>query len=415
MKRIVVVSPTRWDSRLFAGKFPALVVDHPSMHVTSAAGLFSLLRPFDVLKFIDYSLEQLRTQQIAAVVATDEYLACSAASIIAQRLGLPAPSPKSVLLCQHKYYSRQVQRSVVPHQVPEFRLLNPFEFNGAPKFPVYVKPVKATQSLYARKFSDYDSLKAFYSLNPLEKRVVRNVLEPFNALLRRYTGFEHDASFLIAEDVLSGNLVTVEGLLANGKFMCVGITDSTMYPGTDSFMRFDYPSKAPQHVQTRMIAAAEKVARASGLDDTIFNIEMFYRSNSIHILEINPRIASQFADLYEKVDGFNSYDLLLQVALGETPTIARGRGKYSMASSFVLRKFEDARIVKAPAQAMCSAFDDAVVQTFGKAGDRLSDLERGFESYRYAIINVGGNSEDELQKKFLMIKAFLDFRFSDSR
>ena len=41
----------------------------------------------------------------------------------------------------------------------------------------------------------------------------------------------------------------------------------------------------------------------------MFNIEMMYdaATDRIGIIEINPRMASQFADLYEKVDGTNSY------------------------------------------------------------------------------------------------------------
>ena len=55
-----------------------------------------------------------------------------------------------------------------------------------------------------------------------------------------------------------------------------------------------------------------------GFDNCMFNIEMMYdaREDRIAIIEINPRMASQFADLYEKVDGTNAYEVLLDLGMG---------------------------------------------------------------------------------------------------
>ena len=55
-----------------------------------------------------------------------------------------------------------------------------------------------------------------------------------------------------------------------------------------------------------------------GFDNGLFNIEMTYdaAADRIAIIEINPRMASQFADLYEKVDGTSSYRVLLDIARG---------------------------------------------------------------------------------------------------
>jgi biotin carboxylase len=64
-------------------------------------------------------------------------------------------------------------------------------------------------------------------------------------------------------------------------------------------------------------------------------------ADRVSIIEINPRMASQFADLYEKVDGTSSYTVLLDIARGRTPQFTRRQGRYGFAASIVLRSFED--------------------------------------------------------------------------
>ena len=103
-----------------------------------------------------------------------------------------------------------------------------------------------------------------------------------------------------------------------------------MFPGTLAFSRFDYPSALPESVQQRMSDIAATLMPALGFDNGMFNIEMMYdpEADAISIIEINPRMASQFADLYEKVDGTNSYAVLLDIAQGRTPRFTRRQGRY---------------------------------------------------------------------------------------
>ena len=125
--------------------------------------------------------------------------------------------------------------------------------------------------------------------------------------------------------------------------MIFGVVDSIMFPGTLVFSRFDYPSCLPQTLQARMGDIAARLMEGIGFDNGLFNIEMMYddAADRIAVIEINPRMASQFADLYEKVDGTSSYTVLLDIAQGRAPHFTRRQGRYGFASSFVLRSFED--------------------------------------------------------------------------
>ena len=123
-----------------------------------------------------------------------------------------------------------------------------------------------------------------------------------------------------------------------------------MFPNTLSFQRFEYPSALASEVQDRMAAVARAVISGIGFDHGLFNVEMMYDAakDSIRIIEINPRMASQFADLYEKVDGTNTYQVLVDLALGVAPTLKRRQGKYRFAASCVMRTFENAFVARVP-------------------------------------------------------------------
>jgi len=86
-----------------------------------------------------------------------------------------------------------------------------------------------------------------------------------------------------------------------------------MHPGTISFARFEYPSALDLGVRERMARIAARFISSIGFDNGLFNIEMFYdpNSNSIHLIEVNPRMCPQFADLMEKVNGVNTYEIAL--------------------------------------------------------------------------------------------------------
>ena len=163
---------------------------------------------------------------------------------------------------------------------------------------------------------------------------------------------------------------------------------------------------------------ATRVVLRLGLDATVFNVEMFFNAaaDSIHIVEVNPRMAYQFADLYEKVDGINTYDVQLALVTGDTPVVRRAHGPHRVATSFVFRRFEDAVLTRQPSaddlSRLRAQFPDVRVRLYGATGRRLSQIEQGVESYRYAIVNLGGASWDDLDARFEMAKKFLPFEFA---
>ena len=61
---------------------------------------------------------------------------------------------------------------------------------------------------------------------------------PLERLLKREAGVEIGTTRLIAEGLLKGHQVTVEGYAFGGDVDILGVTDSIFFPGTLAFSRF---------------------------------------------------------------------------------------------------------------------------------------------------------------------------------
>lgn len=150
-----------------------------------------------------------------------------------------------------------------------------------------------------------------------------------------------------------------------------------------------------------------------GFDNGMFNVEMMYdaRENRIAIIEINPRMSSQFADLYEKVDGTNAYEVLLDLGMGIVPTPKRRQGKYRFAASCVMRTFEDGLVAALPCEERLAeierAYPDIRVEIHATAGRRLSDELQDGASYRYGIVSLGGRARADVLSRFETCRAEL--------
>jgi hypothetical protein len=222
--------------------------------------------------------------------------------------------------------------------------------------------------------------------------------------MREWPEFEVPAEAMLVEGLLDGVQVNVDGWFERGAPSLFGVVDSVMHPGTTAFLRFEYPSRLPDDVQARLSQAAIDAMRAVGFDHGAFNVELFWRPSdgAIRVIEINPRFAAQFGDLYEKVDGANPYDVVVALATGETPKWRRRAGRYGAAASFVFREFDGA-VKIAPERAgiewLKAKHPDAHLQTFIKHGHARWREMRWLGSYRYAIVNLGGADRGDLMRR----------------
>lgn len=416
-KNVLVVFPTMWDVKQLESCRSAWADQYDLIFAGPADA--DCDADFDVLAFIDRVCDEYGGA-ISGVLSSSDYPGATVAGAIAQRLNLPGTPPAVLLRCAHKYYSRCLQREAVPEATPWFALLDPSRpaAVSVPSFPCFVKPVKGAFSVLARRIEGPERLAAFLA-RPEVSRYTDEYLRIFNRLVARHTDFKFDGRYFIAEELLTGRQVTVEGFCHGGDVEILGIVDSVLHPATGSFTQFTLPSSLPANVQERMYDIACRFARAAGLRETLFNIEMVYdaATDRIRIIEVNPRLCGQFADLYEKVYGTHGYLVALALATGQRPDLCRGNGHFGAAASVPLRVFEPVRVLGSPApervRRVEAEFPETLVWNECASGDVLGcDLadEDGF-SHRYAVVNLGAASEKELGERAAQIEAALAYSF----
>jgi hypothetical protein len=369
MREILVLCPQQRDIRALraAGLSDAYRVRFVGTDVDA-------IEAFDPLAFLA-ECEQLPAD---GIVGTKDRSALLAA-IETTRRGLPGPTPGSLLACQHKPTSRAIQLRVAPEATPRFALLNGLPVGFGP--PWFVKPVVGRLSQEARRV---DTAEVLASL-----REHGGYRAGYGAIAE-LAGLDADLvhGFLM-EEFVDGVEVTLEGYVFGGRVTTVGITDSVKYEGTNSFERFEYPSALPDARQAELAGVAERLLPALDFDGGFFNVEFLVpKEGPARIVEVNGRLASQFAPLVQAVEGRSTYEALVRLACGEDPRWERG-ARNGVAISYALRVFEDALVEEVPEP-------EEGLEVLVRPGRRLS--EQGTNdphSYRLAIFSEWAPTREE--------------------
>ncbi|MEO5677880.1 MAG: ATP-grasp domain-containing protein [Usitatibacter sp.] len=424
-KDVLVVCATHRDRRELAKIAPDLGLrlhfhDYASLQLENLAGSLSgdnsIESPYREIADL---VERFSGSGLHAVISTDDYPGSVIAAVVAKRLGLPGISPVASLRCQHKYLCRLDQQRLVPQAAVKFSLVD----SRAPTlrvldYPVFVKPVKSFFSIGASRVDSPAQFPAAVRNATLPEPFYR----PFDELLRLHPELglaEVGSHCVLAEALLIGHQCTLEGYVRRGSAHTLGVVDSIFYPGTQAFQRFEYPSSLPSAVQARLHRIAADLMEGIGYGEGFFNVEFMVdlERETAHIIEVNPRLASQFADLYEKVDGTNSYRMLLDIALGRPPSGKRRGGRHRMAASCALRRFEDAYVAGLPSdrsiERLRARYPEVRVEILATKGEWLSQCMQDGCSFRYAIVSIGGGDRADILGILEDCVAELRFEFQE--
>jgi hypothetical protein len=194
----------------------------------------------------------------------------------------------------------------------------------------------------------------------------------------------------------------------------LGIVDAVMYPGTQSFMRFELPSRLAPAVAQRAADVAQRFLDAVGFRHGLFNMEFFHdpASDRLSVIEFNPRLASQFGDLYRRVHGIDAHALALALALGQDPAqLPRAEPSGGAAASFVYRSFDPQDVVTMPGPwqraRLAREFPDALLFTYPRRGHALARDFKWLGSHRYGIVHLGGHDAQDLRHRCAAASAIL--------
>ena len=360
---------------------------------------------------------------IQGVIGVEDFPPSLLVPAIARELGLPALDFEAAVRCEHKGWSRVLQRQLVPDSTPRFALVDldrPAEIEalGVGR-PFWLKPIKSYLSYLGFRIGD----AAAY------RQALAQAAEKLPQFLGSFVELIEDAApradfgrgrqWMLAEELMAGFQCTLDGYVHGGEVTVLGVVDSIRFANKVSFKRFQYPSSLPRKVQDQMADVARKLMPGLGFDHGMFNIEFFWdpKRPAPMVIEVNDRLSMQFADLFEKVDGISSYRILMDLACGRKPDHGRRQGRYRAAASFVLRGFEDRLCLAVPSEddiaKVGRALPDTVVMVRAIPGMRLSELPQDSYSFRHGLINIGGRDLADMQAKLGRALEMLPFRFAD--
>ena len=247
------------------------------------------LESFDPEGFLD----ECETIPADGVVGTKDQSALLAA-LLAERRGLPGPSPEALvrLAAQADRPLGAAARRAggdAPLRACS-TVASPFDV------PFFVKPVVGRLSQNVFRIDDPRELLDLHEIDRYTTRY---------AEIAALAGADpaHAHGFLV-EELLTGDEVTLEGYVHDGRVTVIGVTDSLKYAGTLSFESFVYPSALPQERLDELADVTARVVPRLGFDGGFFNVEFFVpEEGPAQIIEVNGRIASQFAPLVQGVHG----------------------------------------------------------------------------------------------------------------
>ncbi|NLU73860.1 ATP-grasp domain-containing protein [Streptomyces sp. HNM0575] len=359
---------------------------------------------------------------VDAIVGYWDFPVSSMVPILCNRYGLPSASLESVVKCEHKYWSRLEQEKVCGAH-PGFALVdlqNPQQPPGV-SFPMWLKPVKSRSSELAFRVEDSEQLADAAAR-------IRDGLTGLGEAFDEALAFldlppeiaEAGGQACLAEEEASGRELTVEGYCLDGTVHIYGVIDSVLYPGTSSFLRYQYPSSVPSEVAERLAGISRRVVLQIGLDNSTFNIEFFWDPDRdrLDIVEVNPRLSQSHAPLFEYVDGVPNHQCMISLALGRDPGLPYREGPYQVAGKWFLRRFSDAYVRHVPDPDDIARVEKEVPGTItdvvAEEGRRLSELPmQDSYSYELAAMYIGAEDEKRLEEKYQQCVELLPFGLDD--
>ena len=373
---------------------------------------------FDMARYVDSLARRARDRGWQAVVSHHEQFGALAAALLAERMGWPGTPVNAILACQHKYHARQVLQQVAPEANIPFQLLDA-EY-GAPipqglPYPVFVKPVKAAFSVLARRVDNRQQLQQHTRFGWWELWVIRRLVEPFERMVRARLGARMPSAHrMLLEMPVQAEQYNLDGYVFQGQAHAVGVVDAIMYPHTQAFMRHQVPTRLAPAVQARALDVAHRFLAAVGFTHGLFNMEFFYdaAADRLTVIEFNPRMASQYSDLYQRVLGVDLHAIGLALADGRDPATVPVRvPSAGAAASFVYRSFRPGDAVVMPGGrqrlALQQAYPGAMLFVYPKSAGSTARDHKWLGSHRYGIIHLGGQNEADLRRRCEMASVLL--------
>lgn len=405
-----------WDASAHRQLPEGLQADHAGFDLLSVSGGLRLLT-LDLDRYADRIAKRGRARGWAAVVSHHELYGALVAAMVAERLGLAGPSVAAVLACQHKLYARTVLQEVCPQENLRFAAVDARPNLSPPAsigLPVYLKPARATFSMLARSIHGPLAWRDYFANVSADRWITRRLLAPFEQAIARHLPEAGSSLRFLAEEPVWHPQYNLDGYRDQSGIHLLGVVDAVSYPGTQAFQRWEFPSKLPQTVIARALAVAQRFLAAVGFGQGFFNMEFFYDpvSDRISVIEFNPRLSSQFGDLYRGVLGLNPHAMALAIALGRKgSSVPRQPPTGAAGASLVWRAFARDELPPCPPKGAIAALSreipEAQLAQFSRAPFSVHRELAWMGSHRYAVVNLVAEDSESLLRQSSRIASLL--------
>jgi hypothetical protein len=213
----------------------------------------------------------------------------------------------------------------------------------------------------------------------------------------------------------------VDGYISGGKVEIFGMTGAVFLPQSNSFSHHVFPCYFEPELNSRITSAIQRLIPELGLDNCFFNVELRVdkTSGAFAVLEVNSRIAFQFAKTIQSVTGYDPLHLLCDVATGRPPQYdMQSEDTYPLCFNYELHSLTDKWILRTPTQSdfeeLRIRFPEVNIRNLVQENALLSDYKHNPESYRYCILDIPGNSEQEIEDKYEQVVTLLNYEFAEA-
>ncbi len=346
------------------------------------------------------------------------------ASIICDQTGKTFASVQSIINCQNKYLCRTIQKDHIPENTPRFALALDYLKNpDMLSSPVFIKPVRSNISFGTHIIHKPTDLEIYIGQETQDIAFFNQYFIDAISLSSQYfnqSNLDTCNSFL-CEEIISGDQVTIDGFVFDDQVEFLGMTKAVYYEYSNSFSHHEFPYTFSPELEAAVKANLSKLMIQLGIKNSFFNVELRAEEDkdSFTIIEVNSRIAFQFAKTIQSVKGYDPLHILCDISVGSKPDLnpVTQQELFDLCFNFELHAFSDKKILKTPTQSEYEEvklyYPEIHIRNLIHENTYLSDYKHNPESFRYCILDIPGNSKDEIMNKYYHVISMLKYEFED--
>lgn len=372
--------------------------------------------------YLQHQLECIKDGRFEAeaVTGTNDISSLLAASI-ASAANISGPKFQSMVNCQDKKRSRDIQQQHTPEHTVKCEIVPSDTKEPFPTFdfPVFIKPRRSSLSKFSARVDSNTELQKIMcrwrsKCNSFNKQY-RNIINTAPQHVKH--GYTFENTLLVEHLFELPRQVTVDGICVNDRVQILGVTSSHFLENTLSFSAFHTPHTfASKTLKKRIFNAVRALVRGSDFNQGWFNVEVAYEPTGqrVIIVEINARMSSQFARMYDHTLEPSVLEILTRTVCSDSvPAVSLTENRH--ARCYILRKQHDALVKRRPKKAeirqLKKRYPGTHIYIFAKPNRRLSDLTQDDYTFRYAQIQVLSDNPNNCEQIYQQIKREIDQLF----